>query len=45
MKISFLTLDSPNISRVTRAPIIKILMFIKITRQDLATKKDFTKKY
>ena len=33
------------VPRVTRAPKIKILMFITRTRLDLATKKDFTKKY
>ena len=32
------------VSMVTRAPIIKISMFITTTRYDLATKKDFTKK-
>ena len=33
------------VSRVPRAPIIKILMFITKTRQDLTTKKDFMRKY
>ena len=33
------------VSRVTRASITKIVMFIISTRYDLATKKNFTNKY